>query len=248
MITSMIEDHSHRPYPPPERPWVGKMRWHDLLFMHWPVKASALRGLIPEELELETYEGEAWLGVVPFTMSGVRGRWMPPVPGVSAFAELNVRTYVTAGGIPGVWFFSLDAQSWLAVRGARMTFHLPYFDARMKVWREGEVVEYRSRRTHKGAPPATFEGRYWPSGDVRHAEPGSLEYFLTERYCLYSADGEGRVWRGHIHHCPWPLQRCEAEVLENTMSGQIGVELPQRKPLLHFAKYLDVRAWWPERI
>jgi hypothetical protein len=224
------------------------MRWHDLLFMHWPVPAEALRRLIPAQLELDTYAGEAWLGVVPFTMSGVRGRWMPPVPGLSAFAELNVRTYVTAGGMPGVWFFSLDAESWLAVRGARVTFYLPYFDARMRVRHEGAMVEYRSQRTHKGASAATFEARYWPAGGVRHSEPESLEYFLTERYCLYSADTRGRVWRGHIHHCPWPLQAAGCETIENTMSAKLGVELRRREPLLHFAKYLEVLAWWPERV
>jgi uncharacterized protein len=155
---------AHRPWPVPHRPWAGFMRWHELLFIHWPVPAGSLRPLIPAGLELETFDGAAWLGVVPFRMSGCRVRGLPPVPGLSAFPELNVRTYVSAEGKPGVWFFSLDAASWLAVRGARWLFHLDYFDARMSVARKGNEIDYRSTRTHRHARPAEFAARYRPTG------------------------------------------------------------------------------------
>ncbi len=248
----MIEAADHRPWPLPKGSWALAMTWEDLLFAHWPVRVDALRPLVPPALELDTFDGSAWLGVVPFRMTGVRLRGLPAILGVSAFPELNVRTYVTAEGKPGVWFFSLDAASRVAVRTARAWFHLPYFDARMKSRREGEWVEYSSRRTHRGAPMADFAGRYGPVGGVFLSQKGSLEAFLTERYCLYAAKPAGssrkRIWRGEIHHAPWPLQPAEAEFESNTMTAPLGLRLPDTPPLLHFARRLDVLAWPPNSL
>jgi uncharacterized protein YqjF (DUF2071 family) len=218
------------------------MQWHDLLFMHWPVPARALRPLIPAGLQLDTYENEAWLGVVPFYMTRVRPRFIPPIPGLSAFAELNVRTYVSAGNKPGVWFFSLDAANKLAVRAARWGFHLPYFDAKMQVKR-GAEVRYRSTRTHRNAPSAKLVMRYRPTAEVYHSKAGTLDHFLTHRLCLYSADKRGNVYRGDIHHARWPLQPAQAEIQTNCMTDQIDLKLPDTPPFLHFAKRLDVVAW-----
>jgi uncharacterized protein YqjF (DUF2071 family) len=229
----------------PDVPWIMHMEWHDLLFAHWPFPAEAIRPLIPAPLALDTFDGAAWLGVVPFMMRGTRPRGVPSLPWISAFPELNVRTYVTAGGKPGVWFFSLDAANPLAVRAARLTFRLPYYDARMRYRRDGDGVEYGSERTHRLAPPARFAARYRPTGPVFRSAPGSLERWLTERYCLYAADHHGHAWRGEIHHLPWPLQPAEAEIEENTMTAQIRLALPARDPLLHFARRLDVEAWAP---
>jgi uncharacterized protein YqjF (DUF2071 family) len=213
--------------------------------MHWPVPAAALRPLVLPGLDLDTFAGEAWLGVVPFRMTGIRHRLGPALPWVSAFAELNVRTYVTAGGRPGVWFFSLDAANPLAVRVARWQFRLPYFDARMAAAADGaDGVRYASERTHRGAPPAGFAARYRPTGPAYRSDAGTLEHWLTERYCLYAADARGRVFRGEVEHAPWPLQPAEAEVERNTMGDQIGVRLPDAAPpLLHFARRVDVVAW-----
>lgn len=239
----------HRPWPAPDRPWAMAMRWHDLMFMHWPVPAAALRPLIPRRLDLDTFDGHAWLGVVPFRMTGVRPRLVPPVPGMSAFPELNVRTYVTADDKPGVWFFSLDASNPVAVRVARWTYHLNYLDARMSTARTGDEVTYRSTRTHRGERPADFVARYGPKGEPFRAQPGTLEYFLTERYCLYAADPAGeRVWRGDIAHAPWPLRPGWAAVESNTMAAPLGVSLPDGDPLLHFAEFLQVIAWRPTRV
>ncbi len=244
----ILNDSDHRAYPVPAGPWALGMSWHDLLFMHWPVPADQLRPLVPSALNLDTFDGDAWLGVVPFRMSGVRPRLMPAVPGLSGFPELNLRTYVSAGGKPGIWFFSLDAHNPVAVRLARATFKLPYFDARMSSRKEGEEIHYRSTRTHRGAPPAEFVGRYRPAGGPFESRPGSLENFLTERYCLYAADGRGNVRRGDIHHQLWPLRPAEAEVETLRMTGQIGVALPDTPPLLHFSERLDVLAWPPRRL
>jgi uncharacterized protein len=238
----------HRPYPMPGGPWALFMSWHDLLFMHWRVPAGVLRPLVPPALDLDTFDGSAWLSITPFRMSGVRPRFLPSVSHLSNFPELNVRTYVTAGGRPGIWFFSLDAHNRVAVRLAHATFRLPYYDARMSSRAAGEEVRYESIRTHRGAPGARFAGRYRPVGDPFNARPGTLEHFLTERYCLYSASGRGAVYRGEIHHHPWPLRGAEIEVESLAMTEQIGVVLPRTEPLLHFSSRLDVLAWPARRI
>ena len=249
-LEKVLSQTEHRPYPLPEGPWVLRMRWHDLLFMHWPVPEDALRPLIPPALQLDTYDGSAWLGVVPFRMEDVRPRLLPGIPWLSNFPELNLRTYVTHAGKPSLWFFSLDAHNPVAVRLARATFGLPYFDAEMSCEVRDEEVCYRSVRTHKGAPPARFVGRYRPAGERFDSRPETLENFLTERYALYSAgvNGERSVRRGDVHHEHWPLQRAEAEVEDLEMTAQIGVELPETEPILHYARRLDVVAWLPKRI
>jgi uncharacterized protein len=223
------------------------MQWHDLLFAHWPVRPEQLHGYIPPSLELECFEGWAWLAVVPFRMVGTRLRGTPALPLVERFPELNVRTYVTAGGKPGVWFFSLDAANPLAVEVARRVYHLPYIHARMDCHREGDTLAYASQR-HPGNPrPAAFKARYRPSGPVYQSTPGSLEHWLTARYCLYAANRQGQTWRGEIDHAPWPLQPAEAELSVNTMTARLGRRF-QAAPLLHFAQRLDVVAWALERL
>ena len=224
------------------------MSWRDLLFMHWPVEVDDLRPLVPPTLSIDTFEGSAWLGVVPFDMIGVRPHFLPAIPKLSHFPEINLRTYVTAEGKPGVWFFSLDAHSRVAVRLARATFHLPYFDAEMSCHASGEEVDYRSVRTHRGAPEVKFAARYRPVGEPSESGKGSIENFLTERYCLYSADRKGNVRRGEVHHHLWPLQPAEAEVSMLAMTQQIGLKLPETDPVLHFSKRLDVLAWLPRRL
>lgn len=219
-------------------------RWHDLLFAHWPVPTSALRGLIPEALEIERFDGSAWIGVVPFRMSGIRLRGTPAIPGLRAFPELNLRTYVTDGTRSGVWFFSLDAKNAVAVAVARRWYHLPYFRARMACDGLGDGIEYRSERVHRGAPAASLVGRYRPTGPTMETtRPGSFDHWLTERYCLYARDPRGGIWRGEIDHAPWPLQPAEAELEIDGLTEGWGISLPDRDPVLHFARQLNVRAW-----
>jgi uncharacterized protein len=183
----------HRPWPIPDRPWAMSMRWCDLLFAHWAMDAAVLRRLIPKELELDLFDGHGYVGAVPFRMERVAPRRVPAFPGLHAFPELNLRTYVTAGGKPGVWFFSLDAGQKLAVRVARRFFHLPYFDAKFEIGNVGGVLEYSAVRTHRGAPKATFAAQYHPVGSVYCSVAGTLESWLTDRYCLYAADRAGQV-------------------------------------------------------
>jgi len=246
-VNAILQKVAHRPWPLPTGPWVMAQSWHDLLFAHWPIDAAVLRPLIPPQLPVDTFEGQAWVAVVPFRMTGVRLRGTSALPGLSAFPELNVRTYVTLGGQPGVWFFSLDAGNSLAVAVARAWFHLPYFRARMTCEKHQGWIHYQSERTHRGAPPGSLVGRYRPVDEVFYPRPGALEHFLTERYCLYTADAHGRIIRGEIHHPPWALQVAEAEFTENTMAEAAGIVLPARKPLLHFSLRQDVVVWRPER-
>jgi uncharacterized protein len=237
----------YRPYPAPTSKPIMVQRWHDLLFMHWPVALESLRPHIPTSLEIDTFEGRAWLAVVPFRMSNIYPRGLFPVPWLSAFAELNVRTYVIRDNKPGVWFFSLDAANPIAVSLARNWFKLPYFNARMKCKEEGRSIKYSSHRTHRNAPSCNFIGMYKPVADVVIPKVGSLEYFLTARYCLYTADKKDNLYRGEIHHEPWPLQLAKAKVETNTVTESIGVKLIG-EPLLHFSKRIDVDVWGLERL
>lgn len=218
------------------------MVWHDLAFLHWPVSLETIGSMLPPGMELDLFEGQAWLGIVPFRMTGVRHRCLPTLPGFSSFPELNVRTYVRVGQRAGIWFFSLDAANRLAVRAARRGFYLPYFDAAMKCRTRHGRIDYFSRRTHPGAPPAEFAATYDGVGSVFNATPGSLEYFLVERYCLYAADAAGKVWRGDVHHPPWPLQLANVDIKRNTMTG-INEATKSPPKLAHFSHRLEVLAW-----
>jgi uncharacterized protein len=248
MMKTLLMETGHRPWPVARGPWVMAQRWHELLFAHWPVPAGALRPLVPASLDLDTREGQAWLGVIPFRMSGVRLRGTPALPRLSAFPELNVRTYVVRNGKPGVWFFSLDAGNAAAVAVARAWFHLPYFRARMRSREDGGWIEYRSVRTHSGAPVAELAVRYRPRGEERAPEPGSLEHWLTERYCLYAVGSRGRIFCGEIHHPRWRLREADAEFERNTMAAALGVVLPEMPPILRFAERQEVVIWAPTEI
>jgi uncharacterized protein len=226
----------HRPWPLPDRPWVMAQTWESLLFAHWQVPIERLRPHLPSELEVDTYEGNAYLGVTPFRVTNLRPRGLPPLPRVSSFLELNCRTYVSyAGERPGIWFFSLDASSRFAVAAARRTYKLPYFHARM----EGPP-DYRCARID-AERPHVWEGTYQGVGRTFNADPGSLEHFLTERYCLYTTDEAGVLQRAEIHHPPWPLQAAELELELNTIPPD-GLEV-DGDPLLHHAGRQDVLIW-----
>lgn len=221
--------------------------WDKLLFLHWPVEVEQLRPLVPEGLEIETWEGTAWIGVTPFTIRGIRPPFFPPLPVLSRSHELNVRTYVTRDGVPGVWFLSLDASNALAVWGARLGFSLPYFRAQMEL-NAGRSIDFHSRRTHADAPPASFRARWHVGARLPEAAPNTREFFLIERYALYSESG-GRLYRARIHHRPWPLASARVEQLTSTMLSSHGLPEPRDEPLLHAqAEPFDVEVWSPKRV
>jgi uncharacterized protein len=243
---AILRQADHRPWPLPAGPWVMTQAWTDLLFAHWPLPPDALRPLVPPQLELDTWDGQAWIGVVPFAMRRVYPRRLFPVPWISSFLELNVRTYVAFGGRPGVYFFSLDAGNSVAVALARRWYRLPYFYAQMRLRRRGDTRIFESARSHSGAAPAGLQARYRPVGPVYQSQPGTLDAWLTERYCLYTLAGGGRVYRGEIHHGLWPLQAAEAEFAVNAMLDPLGLSLPDRAlrpPVLHFSAWIDTVEW-----
>ncbi|HTB15926.1 MAG TPA: DUF2071 domain-containing protein [Bryobacteraceae bacterium] len=226
----------------PERSWVMAQTWRDLLFAHWRVPPADLGRVVPLPLELDLWEGSAWIGVVPFRMDRIRPRGMFAVPGISATPEINVRTYVKFGGKRGVYFLSLHASNRAAVKVARRFFHLPYHPAKMNVRSQEDMVHYES-----AGELAQFRGSYRPTGEVAPGQPGTLEYWLTERYCFYALDPQGRVIRGEVDHPRWPLQPAEASIETNTMTEPFGIDLPDEPPLLHFSRTLDVILWMPEQ-
>lgn len=243
--TDIIDQVLHRPWPMPDAPWMMTQSWHDLLFAHWPVAVDQVRALIPPGLELELFEDQAWLGVIPFHMTNVAPRAVPALPWVSEFPELNVRTYVRVDDKPGVYFFSLDAGNPLAVAAARTLFHLPYYSASMEVRVENGYVHYRSQRTNSGPVAAEFIAHYRPTSAVFLPRVGSLEYFLTERYCLYTVDKSFHLMRLDIHHEPWRLQHAEATIELNTMADAAGIRLPSMAPIFHYSRRQDMVAWPP---
>jgi uncharacterized protein len=224
----------------PEGQPLMHQSWGKLLFIHWRVDAEQLRPLLPEKLEIDTFDGSAWIAVVPFTMWDTRALFLPPVPGFNAMHELNVRTYVHFDGEPGVWFFSLDCNSAAAVFGARKFYFLPYYNADIELRQEQQTIDYTLARTED--PPAEF-GAVWTIGErLPTSEPGSLEFFLTERYCLYS-ERHGTLYRARIHHDPWPLQKAQISRLNSTMIESLGLATPAGDPLLYYAEEINVDIW-----
>jgi len=230
-----------------------RMAWHDLLFMHYEIDAQALQPILPDSVKLDTFDGKAYVGIVPFRMSDVAPRYCPELPLVSRFPELNVRTYVTIDNKPGVWFFSLDATSRLAVRAARTMFHLNYVDASITFKKDrrpcpGKWINYHSVRTDASAPPAELHCEYRPMGDWYFARPATLAHWLTARYCLYTQNRKGQLYRGEINHSPWRLQDAQAIVHANTMTEGLGLDISGQQPLLHFASETKVVAWLLEKV
>jgi len=245
MVPPALADTTHRPWPLPDTPWVLTMDWRELLFLHWPIDAARLQRHLPAGVEVETFDGRAWLGVVPFRMARTRCRWLPPLPTAHTFPELNVRTYVRAGGRSGVWFFSLDAASRLTVAGARATFGLPYFTARMRCDDAGERVQFRSERRDRRAPAATFAAGWQASGPFAARAPGTLEHFLVERYCLF-AWRRGRLVCGEIAHPPWQLAAAAVELATCDMTQLLGCDLDGPPASTLAARPLRVAAFAPE--
>jgi uncharacterized protein YqjF (DUF2071 family) len=243
-VPTLLKAIGHRPWPLPHSPWIMRQTWHDLLFAHWPISPHLMRPRVPAQLGLDLFQGQAWIGIVPFRMSHVRLRSLPPMPTVSAFPELNVRTYVTVADRPGVYFFSLDAASLGAVWAARALYHLPYFHAEMRIDTAAGRLSYSSRRKQG---QAELRASYHAVSPVRLRERQSLAYWLTERYCLYTVD-RGRVYRGEVHHLPWLLADAAAHFEKNTMAGAAGIALPDCAPLLHFARHQPVLIWPLRRV
>src|SRR5688500_14848147 len=213
-------------------------RWAELGFLHWPVPVAALRDLVPRALTIDPFEGQAYVGVVPFTVTGARPMLMPPLPWVSDFHEINVRTYVHLDGAePGVWFFSLDASNPVVAAAARALFRLPYHHARIEMDVDPEGVDFTSERA---SDKASCTVSYGARGHAEPAAAGSLDHFLVERYILYTESG-GRLWQAQVHHEPYPLQKAEATLTRESLIAAAGITPPEGPPpLVHFAREVNV--------
>ncbi len=231
----------HRPWPLPKGRWTWRQNWYDLAFLHWPVPAARLAGLVPRGLTIQEFDGSSWVGAVPFRMAGVMRRPFPDLPWFSAFAELNVRLYVEFQGRPGVWFLSLDATNALGVWGGRRFFHLPYHRAEIQMARHDRAIEFHSRRRDNSG--ASFKASYAPQGPRFTARPGTLEHFLTERYCLYAARRDGTLVRCEVHHAPWPLERAEGQVRAEPLLAAAGLPIAGQPPLMHCSPGVEVVIW-----
>src|SRR5436190_4589789 len=238
----------------PDQQVVLHQNWHHLLFLHWEVPVADLQRMIPPELTIDTFEGKAYVGLVPFTLTGVRPVMAPPLPWISTFHEVNVRTYVhLAGRDPGVWFFSLDASSNIAVAAARAAYKLPYFHSQIEFSVTNDplpAVDFDAHRDdEKGQKPANGRIRYTPmDGIVAAAGPGTIENFLIERYILYASDGDHHVHRARVHHQPYPVQRADLLECEETLVWAAGIRRPQDSPLKHYARELNVKVYPLERV
>jgi uncharacterized protein YqjF (DUF2071 family) len=244
----ILSNVGHRPWPLPETQWAMTQRWNDLLFAHWPLPVISIARLLPKGLSVDTFDGSAWVGIVPFWMDRVQFRGMPIIPGANRFPELNLRTYVreTGTNVAGVYFFSLDASNPLAVVMARTFFHLPYYWAKMSIeHRDRDQFHYSSARRFT-TKPVRFQAAYRGLGRMStldQSRPGTVEHFLTERYALYTTGPNGKLHRGNIHHMPWPLELAEAEIEVNELPAAHGILLPGTAPLLHYARELVVYVW-----
>ena len=239
-----------RPRQRPRRRAVMRQNWRDLLFLHWPVRPEFLRPFVPPQLELDVFDGTAFIGLVPFTMTGVRPIGFPPVWGLSSFHETNVRTYVHhAGRNPGVWFFNLEAANSIAVHLARRFFHLPYHHARMFLERErapgatkAATVLYAGVRRWPGPLPASYAIRATPTELVKPLQAGSLEDFLIERYILYAV-GNDRLYEGRVHHTPYPIRNAKIHSVDETLLAAAGIERPNIAPLAHYSSGVNVEVF-----
>jgi uncharacterized protein YqjF (DUF2071 family) len=233
----------HRPWPLPGQSWKWRQSWLDLAFIHYRVEAEKIRALLPSGVQLQEFDGTAWVGLVPFRMAGVMCRGLPDVPKFSAFPELNLRTYVEVGGKPGVWFFSLDADSWALVFGGRRFYNLPYFSAGMEhVFDDGWYSISSVRRSGD----VRFAARYRPVSEVFYAEQGTFEHWASERYCLYSCSPKKGIARVEVHHAPWPLQRAEVIIEESGILSAAGFDPIEGDPVCHFSTGVHVVSFGKE--
>lgn len=240
-LTNDMWDDRHRQWALPNKRWNMKQTWSELLLANYPIKLDVLRKLVPESLLLDSFDGMGWIGVVPFQMSEVGLRGLPPIPGTDRFPELNVRTYVTLDGKPGVYFFNLDAANRIAVWTAKTFYHLPYQHADMKLQQNGATIHFESKRKREN--DAQLICSYHPISEPFTAEKGSFDEWMAERYCFYTVNKKGLPLRCEILHQPWQLQHAAAEFNHNTILSKQGIIVESDQPILHFSKKIEVRAW-----
>ncbi|MFD0770574.1 YqjF family protein [Bacillus sp. CGMCC 1.60114] len=245
---NLLNDIIHRPFPISSKKWIMRQTWRNVFFLHWPIRPEALRPHIPAPLQMDTFDHYAWLGIVAFVMGGIYPRNFPFISITPRFSEVNVRTYVQYDGKPGVYFLSLDVQNWASYTIAKRWYRLPYYPAQISFQNEDKTIHCQSIRKGKINTQIAFNGSFIPSPEVNFANTGTIDHWLTERYCLYSADKRGNIYCGEIHHSPWPLQKIETEIGMNTLFSPFHSGLSKEKPISHFSKGIDSLIWNIKRI
>ncbi|MFS0644807.1 YqjF family protein [Siminovitchia sp. 179-K 8D1 HS] len=230
----------HRPWPLPVNRWIMRQTWRNVLFLHWPIQPGLLRPHIPPALEIDTFKGCAWLGIVAFTMKGIYFRGLP-FSVVPSFSEVNVRTYVTYKGKPGVFFMSLDVDDWASLNIAKRWYRLPYHPAKISVQDCGGVIQYQSVR--KAGNPVAFKGSCIPSNDVYFPDRGTLDHWLTEKYCFYTTRNGKDIYHGDIHHPPWPLKKADIQIDQHTLFSPWNINISKEGPIAHFSEGVDSLMW-----
>ncbi|MFD1707513.1 YqjF family protein [Siminovitchia sediminis] len=230
----------HRPYPLPSKRWIMRQVWNNVLFLHWPVPPERLRPFIPSALEIDMYERTAWIGIVAFQMKGIYFRGLQSISVVPPFAEMNVRTYVTNNGKPGVFFMTLDVNDWASLNIAKRWYRLPYSPAAITILKSGETFYYKNNRKRSSAE---FYGNCTPVPGEYFPEEGTLDHWLTERYCFYTTDNKYNIYCGEIHHLPWPLQKAEITIDRNTLFSQFHLDLSHLQPIANYSKGVESFMW-----
>lgn len=239
----IMRKQDHRPWPMSSKPWIMRQTWKNVLFAHWPIPKEQLRPHIPSGLEMDTYDGSAWLGVIVLEIGGIYPRGLLSRSVVQRFPEVNLRTYVHYCGKPGVLFLSLDVENWASLNIAKRWYHLPYQKAKVSLQNERLVFRCHSMRNTMSNIPIVFKGNYYPNSETFLSEKGSLTHWFTERYCLFSTNKKGNLFCGEIHHEPWPLQKARAEINSNTLATPFQINLNEVEPVLHFSKGIDTVFW-----
>jgi uncharacterized protein YqjF (DUF2071 family) len=240
---NILNEISHRPYPLPSKKWIMRQTWSNLLFLHWPISPDTLRPYIPSHLQIDTFDGYAWLGVVAFSVAGIYPRGLSSLSLTPNFPEINVRTYVTCDGKPGIYFLSLDVDDWASYTIAKRWYHLPYSFARIRFQKEEQTFHFESIRKWTANSPIKFKGEFIPLPEVYYAQKRMLDHWFIERYCLFSSDKRGNIYCGDIHHCPWPLQKVMTNIKENTLFSPFHFDLTKIKPISHFSRGVDTLFW-----
>ncbi|KAB2334776.1 DUF2071 domain-containing protein [Cytobacillus depressus] len=239
----LMKDFGHRPWQLPSKHWIMRQTWSNLFFTHWPIAPEILRPYIPQSLQIDTFNRYAWVGIILFVMEGIYPRGLNYKSILPSFPEINVRTYVQCDDKPGIYFLSIDVGDWASYTIAKRWFRLPYFSSHVSFQKEDQTFQFGSKRKGNSNSPITFNGKYIPLPKIFYPKKGTLDHWLTERYCLYSKDQRGNLYCGEIHHRPWPLQYAESEIHMNTLLSPFNIDLNEVKPISHYSKGVDSLIW-----
>ncbi|MBS4202106.1 DUF2071 domain-containing protein [Bacillus sp. FJAT-49732] len=239
----VLQETNHRPYPIPSKKWIMRQKWSNVFFMHWPIQPELLQPYIPSSIEVDTYDGFAWLGVIIFNIDGIYLRGFPPVSFRPAFPEINLRTYVKCDNKPGIYFLSLDVDDWTSYTLAKRWLNVPYHPAKISIQKNVDTFHYESLRMGSSNTPIVCKGSFTPQSNIFHPNSDTIDHWLSERYCFFSNDQRSNMYCLDIHHHPWPLQKADAVIKKNDLFKPFSFHLEDEKPILHFSQGVEALIW-----